>query len=777
MGKWDNWIAITSWDGQSSPSASHLRRAIRRKLMLMIAVVLFAALTGCTTSLEKLKTKALVRAAKFEQDEQYINAIIEYKNALKADPTSQDLLFRLGNAYLEDLDYKGAFTSFERICELSPSNVDAQLAIGQIYLKTGMNDDALQLAKEIRTRSPNTPEPRLLLANAYAAKGVLPNAIAELELLVRDYPTLLAGHINLGIIYAAQGKMDLAEGETRRAVDLAPGSLSARKALGAIYLSRGKVKEAEAVYRGALQADPQSTEALIVLAEFYAMQNRQAESEQLYKQVVSAQHNSIKSRFTLASYYASQNRYDSAREIDKQITQTNPEYVPARIQLAELAVNNSNLAEAEAALAPLLQTQRQNIEVQIVHARILLREGKPQQAIDVLDGVISQGNLALAHYLLGVAYSQVGNPSRAQSEMEAAIAADSGMTDAYVGLGQMMLDEDKPKQALQYGQMALQKTPNSAQAFLITGTAYASMRMFVEAESALRQYAKNDQDSPDSLNRLGTLRIMQKRYPEAITLYEESLKKDELNLGGIDGVASTLLLMNDKAKAIQRINEALSKRTTPELLNLAGKIYAEAGEPGPAEGALKKSLQFAPGRFDTYGQLGALYARIHREEEAIKEFQAAVKVKPADVASWTMLGMLYERRGDFGKAQEAYSKALEFDPNSGIAANNLAWLYADHLNDLDKALELARRARVSFPNQPNISDTLGWIYARHKLYDIALPLLYEAVKANPRSAEYHYHLAITLLHLGRRGDSRLEMSEAIKLSPETRSRAEVKEIM
>ncbi|MEO5936848.1 MAG: tetratricopeptide repeat protein, partial [Terriglobales bacterium] len=121
--------------------------------------------------------------------------------------------------------------------------------------------------------------------------------------------------------------------------------------------------------------------------------------------------------------------------------------------------------------------------------------------------------------------------------------------------------------------------------------------------------------------------------------------------------------------------------------------------------------------------------------------------------------------------------ALEMEPNSGVAANNLAWLYAEKFNDIDKALEMARRAKVAMPESPNVSDTLGWIYHRRQLFEMAVPLLQEAVKRDPKQPEYQVHLAASLLGQGKKDQAKSTLSSALKLDANLRNREDVKKLM
>ena len=92
-----------------------------------------------------------------------------------------------------------------------------------------------------------------------------------------------------------------------------------------------------------------------------------------------------------------------------------------------------------------------------------------------------------------------------------------------------------------------------------------------------------------------------------------------------------------------------------------------------------------------------------------------------------MLGFLLEIQGRFDEAQQQYQKALEFDPRTAAAANNLAWLYASRGGNLDVALQLAQAAKAGLPDSPEVSDTMGWIYLKKGLRELAVgPLEFAA---------------------------------------------------
>jgi tetratricopeptide (TPR) repeat protein len=127
--------------------------------------------------------------------------------------------------------------------------------------------------------------------------------------------------------------------------------------------------------------------------------------------------------------------------------------------------------------------------------------------------------------------------------------------------------------------------------------------------------------------------------------------------------------------------------------------------------------------------------------------------------------MLLERQNRLAEAQKAYEKVLEIDPNAAIAANNLAWRYAESGGNLDLAQQLAQTAKSQGPDNPLFSDTLGWVYYKQGLPDAAVPLIRAAIDSDPGNPQYHYHLGLTYAKQGEDSKAIATLKGALALSP------------
>jgi Tfp pilus assembly protein PilF len=136
-----------------------------------------------------------------------------------------------------------------------------------------------------------------------------------------------------------------------------------------------------------------------------------------------------------------------------------------------------------------------------------------------------------------------------------------------------------------------------------------------------------------------------------------------------------------------------------------------------------------------------MYIREGRLDAAREQFEAAARQDPQSIGARTMVAMLLEGQQHRADAVRAYEAILAAHPTAGVAANNLAWLYAED-GRLDDALQLAQVAKQELGRSPNARDTLGWIYLKKKQPLDAIPLFAQCMESQPENPTYAYHLAL-----------------------------------
>lgn len=114
------------------------------------------------------------------------------------------------------------------------------------------------------------------------------------------------------------------------------------------------------------------------------------------------------------------------------------------------------------------------------------------------------------------------------------------------------------------------------------------------------------------------------------------------------------------------------------------------------------------------------------------------------------------------EARKILEQGRDAHPDSGILANNLAWLYLEPDDCPDKALALAQRAYDLLPERAEVLDTLGYAYFRKGLTTRALWYLGEARARAPHDAMVAYHLGLLYAAQGDSEQARVHLKESLR---------------
>ena len=124
---------------------------------------------------------------------------------------------------------------------------------------------------------------------------------------------------------------------------------------------------------------------------------------------------------------------------------------------------------------------------------------------------------------------------------------------------------------------------------------------------------------------------------------------------------------------------------------------------------------------------------------------------------------MYELQNRPADARKAYERALALDSTAAVAANNLAWMYAESDVKLDVAVQLAETARAGLPGRPEVLDTLGW--ARFKGNDMsgAIDAFQKSIALDPSGVAATYHLALAFEKSGNKNGAARMLQQYLRL--------------
>ncbi|RYZ95522.1 MAG: tetratricopeptide repeat protein, partial [Sphingobacteriaceae bacterium] len=237
---------------------------------------------------------------------------------------------------------------------------------------------------------------------------------------------------------------------------------------------------------------------------------------------------------------------------------------------------------------------------------------------------------------------------------------------------------------------------------------------------------------------------------------------------------------NAKASALE-LSGILSNThpTDAKAQALYGDMLVQNGKYNEAKPAFKKATALAKDNYSAFEQLVRLELSEGNEDEAIKDGEEALSYFPNQAWMNYLVGAAWLQKKDYNKAlgylknatsleyedkglltftwaslgdcyhalhndkasDDAYEKALEYDPNNGYTLNNYAYYLSLRGERLDQAAKMSKLSNELQPDNASFEDTYAWILFKQKKYAEARIWIEKALlhdKSNSAVQTEHY---------------------------------------
>lgn len=161
---------------------------------------------------------------------------------------------------------------------------------------------------------------------------------------------------------------------------------------------------------------------------------------------------------------------------------------------------------------------------------------------------------------------------------------------------------------------------------------------------------------------------------------------------------------------------------------------------------------------------GYARARLNRCEEALVDYQEAIRIAPDYVDALNNLGSVYEKLERFKEALDAFSRTINLKADYGPAHNNLGTSYY-RLGRYEEAIVAYKHALELLPGPSTTHNNLGIAYSQMGRYREAVESLLTAIRMRPDSSEMHTTLASVYCKMGRTNEAIKNYRRALDLNP------------
>jgi len=387
-------------------------------------------------------------------------AIEEFRRAVALDARFPRAHYYLGLTYLlKDGAARIADARDEFKIELAanPDEFFANYYLGVIYVIEREWELAVGLLQKASQIQPNNPDPYFHLGQAYQAEGKHEQAIEVLKKSIALNPQLIhndyqvtSAHYRLGQSLLKIGQTEAGQNELQLAAQLKSESFKKDEERATAYLNKANLRE-----QNGKSAELISAEGIVAVVSALDEKTRQdlESNEAYYTKVVASAHNNLGllqaqrenfpkavEQFALAAKWDSELEglnfnwglacfkaelfKDAISPLERELS-VHPSNIAASQLLGMSYFLVDNYAKASELLSKVLANKRDESSLYYPLAISLVKQGRKDEADQVIKQMLERGNGPQVHMLLGQAFYDQGDTTKALEELKNALSLDS----------------------------------------------------------------------------------------------------------------------------------------------------------------------------------------------------------------------------------------------------------------------------------------------------------------------------------------------------------------
>jgi arylsulfatase A-like enzyme/Tfp pilus assembly protein PilF len=252
---------------------------------------------------------------------------------------------------------------------------------------------------------------------------------------------------------------------------------------------------------------------------------------------------------------------------------------------------------------------------------------------------------------------------------------------------------------------------------------------YMSGSPATRRDVYTEEDDPKKLIELdrllhrGSEQYLAGRPADAIATYREILKRRPDMADAYRAMAFALWQTGRTAEAIATLEAAIRNGVTQRDLQVRLGVYlAETGVTARAIPLLESLPQHDT---EVLNALGLAYGQTNRDADAMRVFRRALEIDPTSGLAWQNIGTLQLRAGDLAEAEASLRRALEIDPTLS-GANTTLGVVLIKTDRRAEAIDAWKRAVELEPTE------------FHALYNLTLELMNQGRDAEARAYGERY---------------------------------------
>lgn len=801
----------------SSTSGSDGRLLARSVLRRSTPFLLLAVVLVACASPEERFAKHLETGARFAEEGNLREAILEYRSALKIEPTSAEVHERLGRL-LQEEGSSDAAAYLRDAFRLDPERIDAGIRSARLMLATDIEASS-QLLREIRRLAPRSAALHSATSDLQLMRNSSRSAIASARMATQLEPDGWEYWFQLGKAYRARIRevqlrkrkpdaklLKSAVEAFNKANELAGGNPTILIERALVLGDYEKHSEAEGGFKDAMalaverKSDHDTLLGVATRATLYAKAKQRqrflgwalrqmvtiapdhlgawsrlahledslgGDGLRIVEELIEKRPDDVLAHLLYSRYLLSRSLIARAITHLEDLTEHGPESPIVWEQLVRLRVHYGNLAKARKTYGSMLDRYPDDRVTRRTEARIAIAERRYEKASTILRQLDADGDDREVQRLLALSELERENLDSAIAAIREAVPPVGDAAPEVVRLkARIHHDAEEWPQALRaFREMRARGMPLPPPERLMMVRALYGTDRTREADVMLTKILKS-RDPPAEAAVEFARRLGSKQTEQAYAYLLDALEENPVHPDVIAELTRMDVARGRREAALARLDHALATgQASARLLLQRARLYYEMHRLADAETDALRAFEANPELLSAADLLLDVYRQQGTLLEAQKSYEEAEAAGILHSGARLLLARLYLHHGELAKGRAVLESLVEAHPEMLEAKSRLARLLAEQGEDLDRALELAEEVQAGVSRDPETADTVGFVYLRKGLNEAAVQQFRYALElaSGQPTPVYHYHLGLALHALARNSEAADAFERALEL--------------
>ncbi len=611
---------------------------------------------------------AVVTASAYMGLKKYDQAIEELRKVKDADENAE-VQRLLAISFKAVGDFKAMEEAAQKASHIEPKASFSYLFLASFAAEHGDKKRAVKELDAMVNANDGENSFVLLRAKAFEELKMLEEAEDAYEKLPDDSQML---KVKAGF-YHRHGKIEKAQNVLELILAKEPADVEATLGLVSIFQSKGDSTDSLGRIEAALKLDakPDGREKLLLTkASILADKNEKSAAVEICDEVLKQNQGNSEAHLLLGRLLLDGGKYEDAEIHLQQAASARAEDASAAILLARSQFFNKKDSLAKDTLNNAVRVIPANDDLRLEYVRVLLAKGDMEQAITVLDqGLELQPENPVFLRTRGRVLLTQSQFSKAEQDFSKMVKLAPDSAAGYMELGQLMLAQSKPDQAVDWLKRALSAKNEWENAIQLVVAAYEKKGDYKSGMALVESEAAKRQPSPPAFYSIGQIHAQHRNLAEAEKALTKAIQLAPEWSDPHRAMAIVYAAQGKADSAIVEMEKMYRTNSSPSNAISLAMLYEQKGRVEDASRLLDELLSKSGGSPSVMNDLAYLYAEYRTDpkdlEKAANLAAQVIAKQPDNPAFMDTAAWVSFKQGDLDSAWSRIQTALALRPDAG----------------------------------------------------------------------------------------------------------------